>query len=999
MSALRELPLRLAPRPGEGLDSWIEALAARHGIAPAHLLERLGLPAALRRISRLNTEARPEQITSAEAASGLAPGELAGCLPGPLALAGWLRTGGSRFCPQCLAETDGIWQLRWRLAWVFSCPRHARMLRDACDSCGGVQRTVLYSGRAAAPATRCPRPTGRTGRCGADLSLAPPGRVLTPTLNAAAGWIELLLTGLRDPRERARCATVLADMGIVALWLARRDERTKSARADTPDAAPSRRMRESRLHRDVEASAVLLSRAHHIMAGVEREAITHLRALLREDPTAARIPPPGMALDQWDALAGGVEQRMIRAADPDLGASDRLRMRSMTIAPIRAPRPARRGPDARGATWPTREHMVPQLLWPDWSARLLPPAGFEADLLRAVLSVCLLIPGSGYRSLKEFTAQLNPHLPGTQISIALQGYKSVTGSPSGDALTEVLALLCHLADYLDVHGSPIDYRRRRGLIPPAPIDWEAWCALAYGAGAHPGRGPDAGRHRHAQRYLYQLLTGSDLTDPAYPLAFTSPNDRSRYLEFPLALTPRLRQALRGHAQTYLSSLGIDEPVNWSPPSEIATGLALPGIDLDTLDTAALHQLIIEEKQPARTAAAALKVNVEHVRLAVERLDRPEPQWTVHGPDAWLRRTQAPSIFTREFFEREYVQGHRRLKQIAAETGYPRHIIAECAKTAGITLARAVDPLPIDPAWLRRHYLDLARSTSEIADELGADQMTVARALRRHGITPRPPGVHSRAEMLNKLPPGIPRAIRRAVEGGLRGWERLRRFQITMHFPTVTTAGAYLGITHSSLIHQFQRLEADIGAALFTRAEIGRAQQPTPAGARLIRHLERDDVEAAMADALADRVGFDLPPATVLEDARRTFEAPQRRRPQAPPAPFDDIPLPRPRIGPTALNLLRHLLADPAREFYGLEVHQHTGIDMGTLYTTLKKLEQAGWLASRPEDEEQWLAGAPFGKGPGKRRTYYRFTDDGRRAAEHEVKTRADSPTPQSSLPP
>ncbi len=37
-----------------------------------------------------------------------------------------------------------------------------------------------------------------------------------------------------------------------------------------------------------------------------------------------------------------------------------------------------------------------------------------------------------------------------------------------------------------------------------------------------------------------------------------------------------------------------------------------------------------------------------------------------------------------------------------------------------------------------------------------------------------------------------------------------------------------------------------------------------------------------------------------------------------------------------------------------------------------------------EDKHQWRAGAPPGKGPGKRRTYYRLTPDGHRAAQREV---------------
>jgi DNA-binding MarR family transcriptional regulator/AraC-like DNA-binding protein len=575
--------------------------------------------------------------------------------------------------------------------------------------------------------------------------------------------------------------------------------------------------------------------------------------------------------------------------------------------------------------------------------------------------------------------------------VTLQFFRALPGSPSGDALTEVLAVLCHLADYLDTRGAPINYQRRREQLPADPIDWPAWCDLALSAGTQPGARPGRARHLHAQRYLHHLLTGADLADPACPLAFTGANDRINYLGFALALTPRLRGALHHYAAALLEQHGIDEPVTWSPPAEITEHLPWPGVDLGALDLHRIRRIVIEDKRPVAEAARELEVHNEHIRLAFERIDRPEPQWSIHGPDAWLRRQRAPHLLTREFFEHEYIRGGRRLKQIAKDTGYSRKLLATYAKDAGVTLRKAIDPFPIDPQWLREQYHTLRRSTADIAHELGTHQMIVNHALYRHGITPRRPGVHSFPEMITRLPPGTPREIRQAVEGGLRGWQRLRRFQIAMRFPTVTTAADYLKVTHSSLTHQFQRLEDDLGAVLFQRAVVGTPQRPTKPGARLLRHLERDAVNHLMTEALRGRPGFDLPPDAVLDAARRAFATPQRRR--SPQARYDDIPVTRYRTRPPTLTLLRHLLEEPDREFYGLEVHQKIGIDQGTLYPLLKKLEHGGWLTSRPEDEHQWRAGAPPGKGPGKRRTYYRLTPDGHRAAQREISNRTVPPRP------
>ncbi len=264
----------------------------------------------MRRIPRLVTDLAPGQIADAEKASGLAAGTLGLLMPGELAAAGYLRTGGSRYCPQCLADSDGIWPLRWRMAWVFSCPRHARLLRDTCQECGGVQRVNLYVGRRGVlRAFCCPRPVAGGGRCTADLRLAEPGRPLTPSLTATAAWIESLYTDLVDPAAHAHAAAVFADLPIVAVWLARRAERRRAFTTQKPVADTLGRVLEARVHRDGELTAALLAQAHQLMTGAEREAIAQLRTLLREEPTAARIPPPGMPRESgtpWpaDSTAG-----------------------------------------------------------------------------------------------------------------------------------------------------------------------------------------------------------------------------------------------------------------------------------------------------------------------------------------------------------------------------------------------------------------------------------------------------------------------------------------------------------------------------------------------------------------------------------------------------------------------------------------------------------------------------------------------------------------------
>ncbi|MGG2463745.1 hypothetical protein ACO0M4_28780 [Streptomyces sp. RGM 3693] len=145
---------------------------------------------------------------------------------------------------------------------------------------------------------------------------------------------------------------------------------------------------------------------------------------------------------------------------------------------------------------------------------------------------------------------------------------------------DVLTALSRLADHLDDHGSAIDYQRRRVLIPGEPITWDAWKQLCFDTGTQPGESPastsQTPRFVQAQRYLHQLLTGSDLADPAHPMAWQSAGDRSRYLAFLPTLTLDQRHALHTHARSLLDQLRIAEPLTWEPPEQCAADLSLPG---------------------------------------------------------------------------------------------------------------------------------------------------------------------------------------------------------------------------------------------------------------------------------------------------------------------------------------------------------------------------------------------------------------------------------------
>ncbi|PPK68005.1 helix-turn-helix transcriptional regulator [Actinokineospora auranticolor] len=77
----------------------------------------------------------------------------------------------------------------------------------------------------------------------------------------------------------------------------------------------------------------------------------------------------------------------------------------------------------------------------------------------------------------------------------------------------------------------------------------------------------------------------------------------------------------------------------------------------------------------------------------------------------------------------------------------------------------------------------------------------------------------------------------------------------------------------------------------------------------------------------------------------------------------------PRMTQPTQAVLRVLLADPAAEFYGLELGARAGLPSGTVHPILARLEACGWVDSRWEEVDPRVEGRP-------RRRYYRLTGAG-----------------------
>jgi DNA-binding transcriptional LysR family regulator len=867
-ASARRLPLRVPIADGEALDSWLERLGRRYDMPIRHLLPAFGIGPRAVHGSRGLLRLPAAVLRRIEDQCGLPAGRLDQAVLPELPRR-WLPVTGSRFCPLCLTDTAG-WPLAWRLHWTFACLVHRTVLATGCPGCG--QPVRRQPGALVLPPGYCTNPAG--GRvCRTDLSTTSCWKLPEGDRRLhAQQWINQQITTCTDTGGPAAGAMAdLADLDALAGWIRYRARPDDFTGYDGPTAAAfadylARRHRlpgkpaGEHLTDKLLLAAVALRAVDLLTAATESEILARLRPLLRpddhdHDARGHRKSMPTGAF--WmRTLTPARRAGFLGALDPLLSPLDRLRYRTCTTRPSLPSR----------STEPPRSRWLPQLLWPDWTVRLTPPAARSADSLREVAVCWLLTVGRTLPATRALTAHLRRRWPS-------QAHPLLAGLPLHEQ-TAIIQVICRIAEHLDQHGAPIDYQRRRDLIRADDLlGWERWQQLSFEAMSHPGHHR---RHLHARRYLHQLLSGADLDEPHGELTFHNPADRSNYLTFADQLTTPLRGALHQHAAAHLDQLGIDEPLTWSPPASLAAGLDLPGRDPADLDPAAVRRLVVNQQVPVGAAAQRLGVSLEHVRYALHTMvDRPARDWGANAaPRVFHERKRAAGLLTPAFFQQEYVDAGKRLDQLHAETGFHRKLLAEYAKSAGIQLADAKQPHVIDPAWLAGQYLVERRSLPAIAAQLGVCEMTVTRAAREAGITARTPGITSHPDLLTHLGDDYPVDLRRAVNGQLHGWQRLRRFRDAMHHRSLNIAAGHIGANISALVTQIRRLEHDIGAALINRATVTTPMTATARGAQLLDTLAQPHIRA-----LVERYG--QPPQGWKPDDPRRARAGPCQRPTAP----------------------------------------------------------------------------------------------------------------------
>lgn len=204
---LRALPLLVQPCTGESIDSWLEAVAARHDVPFGDVLRQCGLVGLDTRRGFAGGFISPGggMIEAISYATGV-PADAVATMTLPAGEGGgapsrnpWAWRRASRTCPLCLRMTGGRWMLAWRHNAPFVCATHHCVLLDTCTVCGRPWRVRQH------PVNQIPRmnhcanlsPAAIRGSdlmCGVDVTVlqAPTLADHHPTLHAQRIFGELV---------------------------------------------------------------------------------------------------------------------------------------------------------------------------------------------------------------------------------------------------------------------------------------------------------------------------------------------------------------------------------------------------------------------------------------------------------------------------------------------------------------------------------------------------------------------------------------------------------------------------------------------------------------------------------------------------------------------------------------------------------------------------------------------------------------------------------------
>lgn len=748
MIGRRKLPVSVVPRSGEVLESWLGTLASRLDLTFGALLRAIGSSSDgvdLRRkgISirltepevaalAVSTDASPDQLcamTMARYDGHLVSIDRSGSR---WQWSTWYTTR-TRFCPACLIDSGGRWQLRWRLPWVFVCDTHGCLLEDTCSLCGQEQRvSPFWLPRKHIPdLQRCSSWVGGEDKrlwCRNELStnVFPSLAVDDPLAQAYTQLSGILAQRVTTfgvyALSPASSLRVLADLRVLSARLlaavALEDvddflgaNRCCSLRARVAASSTS-------LGERWGSSGALSAHAPALITGIgialalkvlEAESVDEAGDRLRTFvgwrlARDGRRPTP--AILEGGHVSPALEAVYLSAVSVHLLPSSKLRYRTMTEFP-RYPG----GDDAGRLDAAVRS--IPTALWREWGVRLFPTSYPYLDAVSPSLSALLLIVGTRVTVDDAYRRIGWEGRRPCRIAVLDYFYRN-------PLWLNIATAVVRLHAYLLADPSPIDYQRRRSLDYSDLLPADQWTNICQRVDL--SRADSDTFLQIARAWLFERVSGR----PAATCPFISGNavsqpERDQFVE---RFTSELVTALDREAEHFLHAHSIfDEPVWWVPPLSIVGDLELPGPDPGTISIPELHLAMKVKAMTVLAAAQHFGVGTSLIRLLLER--HPE-----EGKARQERRARLPtqleqlrsSLPRHELFRLHHDEGLS-VRIIAAHFGVRSNVVRALASEYNVDTRRGTPrPRPdIDPAWFRRECIENGRSQRDIADETGASR--------------------------------------------------------------------------------------------------------------------------------------------------------------------------------------------------------------------------------------------------------------------------------------
>ncbi|TFD07530.1 TniQ family protein [Cryobacterium sp. TMT1-66-1] len=519
----------------------------------------------------------------------------------------WSWQAGTRYCPDCLHDHPGVFQLRWRSPWAFACTTHRRILLDACPWCQG--EVVEMRGRntdlfdpSTCRANTAPEGATRRIACRAKLEetwdhfrlkegSAPMLAQRTIFRRERAGISMQFLRLLQAAATGLRGAKAFDEIGLLSGL----------------DSGELRGLFDDEKHVGISAP-----KSAYAMAGLAGAAfiLTHApeadaKAMIRRAsfsrppshvPRGAGYGPgsPLELLTRWPDAPEPFRAQILRAHDQDLTISQRI-LWDTAVDPITLAvhRPQRWIPAKRWA-------CIPEQLWPAWCSRFDVGGKVDGATLARALAHAVRVAGTsgstGRDEEKNLAAILRPNMLGTS-----------------EETHGLLAGISELAHTIDDGDFVIDYPKRTDLPATELLPRTHWELLADSVFSDPGTHR---RLRNARRYLWQRITaaGVDKFPDALRIGLTR-DDSAEYTNFCTRMTAELQNAFDRYGQAFLRSHGSWEPVTWTP--DVVVGVGWPGTEITDLDVDLLHTMLLDGLITRRRLAETLRVSSRQVLRAID----------------------------------------------------------------------------------------------------------------------------------------------------------------------------------------------------------------------------------------------------------------------------------------------------------------------------------------------------------------------------------------------